>query len=89
MKSIFDIRRHYEKTKIGDCVEQILFSSSLLYKYMTNKIQSTIILPVLFCCETWSLILRMEQRLRFFEHRMLRKIFGFERDEINMERRRL
>ena len=47
----------------------------------------TIILHVLlFCCETWSLVLRMEQRLRFFEHRMLRKIFGFERDEINRER---
>jgi hypothetical protein len=31
----------------------------------------------------------MEQRLRFFENRMLRKIFGLERDEINRERRRL
>jgi len=30
----------------------------------------------------------MEQRLRFFENRMLRKIFGLERDEINRERRR-
>jgi hypothetical protein len=29
----------------------------------------------------------MEQRLRFFEHRLLRKILGLERDEINMERR--
>jgi len=32
--------------------------------------------------------MRMEQRLRFFENRMLRKIFGLERDEINRERRR-
>jgi hypothetical protein len=31
----------------------------------------------------------MEQRLRFFENRMLRKIFGPERDEVNRERRRL
>jgi len=28
----------------------------------------------------------MEQRLRFFENRMLRKIFGAERDELNRER---
>jgi len=31
----------------------------------------------------------MEQRLRFFENRMLRKIYGPERDEVNKERRRL
>jgi hypothetical protein len=31
----------------------------------------------------------MEQRLRFFEYRMLRKIFGHERDEVNRERRGL
>jgi len=33
--------------------------------------------------------MRMEQRLRFFEKRMLRNIFGPERDEVNRERRRL
>jgi len=31
----------------------------------------------------------MEQRLRFFENRMLRKIYGPEKDEVNKERRRL
>jgi len=57
---------------------------------MKIKIQRTIILPVLlFCCETWSLTLRMEQRLRFFVNRMLRIIFGAERNEVNRERRRL
>ena len=44
---------------------------------------------LLFCCETWSLTLRMEQRLRSFENRKLRNIFGPERDEVNRERRRL
>jgi hypothetical protein len=41
----------------------------------------SIILPVLCGCETWSLILREERRLRLFENRVLRRIFGPERDE--------
>jgi hypothetical protein len=45
-------------------------------------VEKTIILPlVLYRCETWSLILREEQRLRVFENRVLR-IFGPERDEV-------
>jgi hypothetical protein len=41
------------------------------------KIYRTIILPVVVCeCEAWSLILREERRLRVFESRVLRKIFG-------------
>jgi hypothetical protein len=42
----------------------------------------TIILPVvLYGCETWSLTLREERRLRMFENRVLRRIFGPKRDE--------
>jgi hypothetical protein len=42
----------------------------------------TIILPaVLYGCETWSLTLREEQRLRVFKNRVLRRIFGLKRDE--------
>ena len=49
----------------------------------------TIILPVvLYGCETWSLTLREEFRLRVFEIRILRRIFGPKRDE-NGEWRRL
>jgi hypothetical protein len=41
------------------------------------------ILPVvLYGCETWSLILREEHRLRVFEKRVLRRIFGPKRDEV-------
>jgi hypothetical protein len=41
------------------------------------KIHRTIILPVvLYGYETWSLILREERRLRVFENRVLRRIFG-------------
>jgi hypothetical protein len=50
----------------------------------------TIILPVvLYGCETWSLTLREEHRLRVFENRMLRRIFGPRRDEVTVEWRRL
>jgi hypothetical protein len=37
---------------------------------------------VLYWCETWSLTLREEHRLRVFENRMLRRIFGPKRDEV-------
>jgi hypothetical protein len=47
------------------------------------RIQKTIILPVvLYGCETWSLSLREEQRLRVTENRLLRRIFGPMRDEV-------
>jgi hypothetical protein len=37
---------------------------------------------VLYECETWSLTLREEHRLRVFENRVLRRIFGPKRDEV-------
>jgi len=47
-------------------------------------------LPVVLCgCETWSLTLREEDRLRVFENRVLRRIFGLERDEVTWEWRKL
>jgi len=56
---------------------QNLLSSSLLSKNLNIKIYRTIILPVvLYGCETWSLTLREECRLRVFENRLLRRIFG-------------
>jgi hypothetical protein len=39
----------------------------------------------LYGCETWSLTLREEHRLRVFENRVLRKIFGPKRDEVTGE----
>jgi hypothetical protein len=54
-----------------------LLSSSLLSKNTNTKIHRTIILPVVLNgCETWSLTLREEHRLRVFENRVLRGIFG-------------
>ena len=48
------------------------------------------ILPVvLYGCETWSLTLREERKLRVFENMVLRRIFGPTRDEVTGEWRRL
>jgi hypothetical protein len=44
---------------------------------------------VLYGCETWYLTLREEHRLRVFENRVLRGIFGPKRDEVKGEWRRL
>jgi hypothetical protein len=44
---------------------------------------------VLYGCETWSLTLREEHRLRMFEIMVLRRMFGPKRDEVTGERRKL
>jgi hypothetical protein len=64
--------------------------SRLLSRNVKVKIFKTIILPVvLYGCETWSLTLREEHRLRVFENRVLRRIFGPKRDEVTGEWRKL
>jgi hypothetical protein len=56
---------------------QNILCSGLLYKNIKIKIYRTVILPVvLYGCETWSLILNEESRLRVFENRVLRGVFG-------------
>jgi hypothetical protein len=62
----------------------------LLPKNLKIKIYRTIILPVvLYGCETWSLTLREERRLRVYENKMLRGIFGPKGDEVKREWRKL
>jgi hypothetical protein len=64
---------------------QNLLSSRLLStsKNLKIRIYKTIISPVvLYGCKTWSLTLREEHRLRVFENRVLRRIFGPKRDEV-------
>jgi hypothetical protein len=52
------------------------------HKKLKIKIYKTVILPVALCgCEIWSLTLREEHRLRVFENRVLRRIFGPKREE--------
>ena len=70
-------------------LEKIL-SSHLLPKILKVNTYKTIILPVvLYGCETWSLTLREEHRLRVFENKVLKEIFGANRDEITGEWRKL
>jgi hypothetical protein len=58
----------------------------LLSKNLKKKIYRIIILPVvLYGCETWSLTSRKKHRLRVFENRALRRIFGHKSDEVTRE----
>jgi hypothetical protein len=64
--------------------------SRLLSKNIKIRIYKAIIMPVvLYGCETWSLTLREEHRLRVFENRVLRRTFGPKRDEVTGGRRKL
>jgi hypothetical protein len=54
--------------------EMLEFNASVVYVFM--------LLVLLYGCETWSLTLREEHRLRVFEKRVLRRIFGPKRDEV-------
>ncbi|KAJ4437069.1 hypothetical protein ANN_17204 [Periplaneta americana] len=70
-------------------VEKLL-SSSLLSKNLKVRIYKTVILPVvLYGCETWTLTLKEEHRLKVFENKVLRKIFRAKRDEVTGEWRKL
>ena len=65
----------------------LLFGTeSLVFQFAIQKLKikiyRTIILPVLYGCETWSLTLREELRLRVFENRVLRRVFGPKGDEV-------
>jgi hypothetical protein len=65
---------------------QNLLSSRLLFKNLNIRIYKTNILPVvLYGCETWSLTLKNENRLKVFENRVLKRIFGPKRDEVTGE----
>jgi hypothetical protein len=68
---VISIRNAYQKGSVKN-----LLSSRLLSKNIKIRIYKNIILPVLlYGCETWSLTLREEHRLRVFENRVLRRIF--------------
>jgi hypothetical protein len=56
---------------------------------MKVKIYRTIIVPVLYGCETWPVTLREVHRLRVFENRVLRRLFGPKRDGVTGEWRKL
>ncbi|KAJ4438525.1 hypothetical protein ANN_14470 [Periplaneta americana] len=73
-----------------DCTIVQCVLRGLLSKNLKVRIYKTVILPVVtYGCETWTLTLREEHRLRVFESKVLRKIFGAKRDEVTGEWRKL
>jgi hypothetical protein len=85
-----EIRSRFKLGNVCYHSVQNLLSSRSLSKNLKNKIYKTIILPVvLYGCETWSLTLREERRLRVFENRVLKRVFGPKRDEVTREWRKL
>jgi hypothetical protein len=83
----------HEEIKSGINAEKVcyhsvhsLLSSRLLSRNLTVKIYKTVILPVvLYGCDSWSLALREGHRLRVFENRVLRRIFGPKGAEVTGE----
>jgi hypothetical protein len=65
------------------------FVFCLLSKNLIIKLYRTIILHILYGCETWFITLREEHRLKMFENRVLRRIFGPKREEVEGGWRRL
>jgi hypothetical protein len=78
-----EIRRRLSSGNVCYHSVQSLLSSRLLSKNLKMRIYKAIILPViLYGCETWSLTLWEEHRLRVFENKVLKRIFGPKRDEV-------
>jgi len=76
-----------------DCTSRfkvlVLFHSFVYIDIIMLFLFVQVLLFVLYGCETWSLILREERRLRMFENRVLRRVFGPKRDEVTEEWRKL
>jgi hypothetical protein len=66
-----------------------ILSSSLLSKNIKIKTMEIITFPVLYGCETRSFALRKDHRLRVFEKRVLRKIFGPKREAVTEGQRKI
>jgi len=75
----------------NDCYQQVqnILSSRLLYKNIKIMMYTTKHLPVFYGCETLSLILREERRLKVFENRVLKRILESKRVEIEGKWRKL
>ena len=78
-----------QRIAVRDCLLSFIAESFVFKVAIQNikiKIYGTVILLVLmYGFETWSVILTEERRLRVFENRVLRRIFGPKRDEVTGE----
>ena len=78
-----EIKRESKSANAGCLSVLNLLSSSLLSRRVKIKIYRTIVMPfVLYGCETLSLTLKEEYRLRVFENKVLRWVFGPRRDKV-------
>jgi hypothetical protein len=78
-----DMKSKLNLGNAGNYSVKNLLSYCLLSENVKVKIQRTIILPdVLYGCETWSLTMRKEHRLRVSDNRVMRRIFGGKREEV-------
>jgi hypothetical protein len=85
-----EVKRKLNSGNVCNHLIQSLLSSCLLSWKIKVKICKTIILSVvLFGCETWSVTLREKHRLKAFENKMFRRIFGPKRDEVMEEWKKL
>jgi hypothetical protein len=76
-------------TCFGTTITWFVCNSYLESLYKSYFIQNCNLPVVLYGCETWSLTLREEHRLRVFENRVLRRIFGPKREEVMGDWRKL
>ena len=82
------LKESYQIFEFKSIIYYVSNFSRLFSKNLKIKIYKTITLPVvLYGCETWFLTLREESRLRVFENRITRRIFGPKRDENGKWRR--
>jgi hypothetical protein len=85
-----DIKRRLNSANACYHSLQNLLSSCLLSKNLKIRICETIIFcVVLYGCETWSLTVRVDHRLRVFENGVLRRIFELKRGEVTEGWRKL
>jgi hypothetical protein len=72
---------------IQEEIKSMLNSGNACYHSVQNLWPSNLLsknIKIVLCgCETWSLTLREERRLKVFENRVLKRIFGPKRDEVN------
>jgi hypothetical protein len=79
-------RNKQEGARLGNITRCHFLKNNIFLRCNLTSIYKTIILPVvLYGCETWSVTLREEHRLRVFENKVLRRIIGPKRDEVTGE----
>ncbi|KAJ4440056.1 hypothetical protein ANN_08187 [Periplaneta americana] len=92
-KDISEVRNHNDvslKLPLFYLEFLALKCASCFQEKLKVRIYKTVILSVVqYGCETWTLTLKEEQRFRMFENKVLRKVFGAERDEVTREWRKL